>query len=48
MKAIYLAILTKIERSGYDVFSGVVRIPRPRRPLIALRTWMKILVGSRT
>jgi 15-cis-phytoene synthase len=47
MGAIYFAILTKIERSGYDVFSGVVRIPRPKRALIALRTWMKILVGSR-
>ncbi len=48
MGAIYFAILAKIERSGYDVFSGVVRIPRPKRALIALRTWMKALVGSRT
>ena len=47
MGAIYFAILTKIERSDYDVFSGVVRIPRARRALIALRIWMKTLVGSR-
>ena len=40
MGAIYFAILEKIERSGYDVFSEVVRIPRPRRALIALRTWI--------
>lgn len=47
MGAIYFAILTKIERSDYDVFSRVVRIPRARRALIALRIWMKTLVGSR-
>jgi len=41
MGAIYLSILQKIERNDYDVFSGVVRIPRPRRALIALRTWLK-------
>ena len=47
MGAIYYAILTKIEDAGYDVFSRVVRIPRPRRALIALRTWMRIMAGSR-
>ncbi|MBA2306434.1 MAG: presqualene diphosphate synthase HpnD [Acidobacteria bacterium] len=41
MGAIYWAILAKIERSGYDVFSERVRIPRPRRALIALRTWLR-------
>ena len=41
MGAIYFTILEKIERSDYDVFSGVIRIPRPRRALIALRTWLK-------
>ena len=40
MGAIYLSILEKIEASDYDVFSRVVRIPRPRRALIALRTWL--------
>ena len=47
MGAIYYAILTKIERTGYDVFSRVVRIPRPRRALIALRTWITIMAGGR-
>jgi phytoene synthase len=40
MGAIYYAILVKIERRDYDVFSEVVRIPRPQRALIALRTWV--------
>ena len=39
MGAVYRAILTKIERSDYDVFSRVVRVPRPRRAVIALVTW---------
>jgi phytoene synthase len=41
MGAIYFAILQKIERQDYDVFSGVIRIPRPRRALIAFRTWVR-------
>lgn len=40
MGAIYFAILQRIERAHYDVFSRVIRIPRPRRALIALRTWL--------
>jgi len=40
MGAIYLSILEKIESNDYDVFSGVIRIPRPRRALIALTTWL--------
>ena len=40
MGAIYFAILQKIERQEYDVFSAVIRIPRPRRAWIALRTWL--------
>ena len=39
MGAIYLAILNRIERRDYDVFSEVVRIPRPRRAVIALTVW---------
>jgi phytoene/squalene synthetase len=42
MGAIYYAILKKIERRDYDVFSEVVRIPRPQRALIALRTWLRV------
>jgi phytoene synthase len=46
MGAIYKAILAEVERSGYDVFSRVVRIPRPRRALIAARTWVRVAVGA--
>jgi phytoene synthase len=42
MAAIYFAILEKIEARGYDVFGEVVRIPRPRRALIAVRTWARV------
>jgi 15-cis-phytoene synthase len=44
MAAIYRAILSRIERSDYDIFSRVVRIPRPRRALIAAATWLRMLV----
>jgi phytoene synthase len=45
MGAIYFAILKRIERRGYDVFSEVVRVPRPRRAAIAAGTWAKTLAG---
>ena len=44
MGAIYRGILTRIERADYDVFTRVIRIPRPRRALIAALTWLRILV----
>jgi phytoene synthase len=47
MGAIYREILTKIERLDYDVFSEVVRIPRPRRALIAAATWARTAVWPR-
>ena len=40
MGAVYRAILDRIEQRDYDVFSSVVRVPRPRRALIAATTWM--------
>ena len=46
MGAIYRAILSKIEARDYDVFSEVVRIPRPRRALIAASTWARIAAGG--
>jgi phytoene synthase len=46
MSAIYRAILDRIEARDYDVFSSVVRIPRPRRALIAAATWMRALVRA--
>jgi len=41
MGRIYFAILEKIERADYDVFSRVIRVPRPRRALIAAATWLR-------
>jgi phytoene synthase len=46
MGAIYRGILTRIERRDYDVFSEVVRIPRPRRALIAARVWARTALFS--
>jgi phytoene synthase len=45
MGAIYFAILERIEARGYDVFSEVVRVPRPRRAAIAAGTWAKSIAG---
>jgi len=39
MGGIYFAILRRIEREGYDVFTRRVRVPRPQRAAIALRIW---------
>jgi 15-cis-phytoene synthase len=45
MGAIYRAILDRIERRDYDVFTTLVRIPRPRRALIAATTWARVALG---
>jgi phytoene synthase len=42
MGAIYRAILHRIERREYDVFSEVVRVPRPTRAAIAAATWARL------
>ncbi|HEY7499755.1 MAG TPA: presqualene diphosphate synthase HpnD [Vicinamibacterales bacterium] len=47
MAAIYRAILDRIERRGFDVFSEVVRIPRPRRAVIAAITWARMTLLPR-
>jgi 15-cis-phytoene synthase len=44
MAAIYRAILRRIERRDYDVFTDVVRIPRPHRAVIAATTWARTLL----
>ena len=46
MGAVYREILRRVERSDYDVFSQVVRVPRPARARIALATWAKTLALS--
>ncbi len=47
MGAIYQDILRRIEANDYDVFTQVVRVPRPARFLIALTTWARTLSGLR-
>jgi len=47
MGNIYRGILDRIERGGYDVFTAVIRVPRPRRALIAATTWARTLVTGR-
>jgi phytoene synthase len=46
MAAIYRGILERIERRGYDVFREPVRVPRPRRAVIAAATWAATMVGT--
>lgn len=46
MGAIYEATLRRVERSGYDVFSGKVGLPRWRRAAIAALVWAKTMVGG--
>ena len=40
MGAIYFGILRRIESARYDVFSGLIRVPRWRRATMALRLWV--------
>jgi len=48
MAAIYREILDRIEQRDYDVFSDVVRIPRPRRAVIAAATWARVMLHPGT
>ncbi len=45
MGAIYRGILERIEAAGYDVFSRKIRVPRPRRAMIAASLWGKSMIG---
>jgi len=45
MGGIYFEILRRIERAGYDVFSRHIRVPRPYRAYIALRTWVRTIAS---
>jgi phytoene synthase len=47
MGAIYRGILDRIEAADYDVFSAVIRVPRPRRALIAAATWARAAITGR-
>ena len=49
MSGIYVAILNRIAQRGYDIFCEVVRVPRPRRALIAIQVWTRVMTrGSIT
>jgi phytoene synthase len=39
MRAIYFDLLHRIEAAQFDVFTGVIRVPRGRQAVLALRTW---------
>jgi phytoene synthase len=42
MRAIYMDLLRRIEAARYDVFSKVIRVPRPAQARIALKTWWRL------
>lgn len=45
MGAIYLDVLRRIEREGFDVFTRIARAPKSVRALIAARTWAATMMG---
>jgi 15-cis-phytoene synthase len=45
MAGIYHAILERIEQSGYEVFGEKIRVPRPRRAVIAATLWARATCG---
>jgi phytoene synthase len=47
MGAIYFDLLRSIERAGFDVFRGRVRVGRARQAIIAGVTWLKVMVSFR-
>jgi phytoene synthase len=47
MGAIYQDMLRRIERSQYDVFTQIIRVPRPARAALALVTVVRTLSGLR-
>ena len=45
MRAIYWDILMRIEAAGCDVFSGVIRAPRPVQARLAFQAWLRARRG---
>ena len=41
MRGVYWSLLERIERKQFDVFSSVVRVPRPAQALIAIGVWWR-------
>jgi phytoene synthase len=46
MRAIYFALLRRIERAGFDVFARRISVPRGERAVVAVATWTRVMVGS--
>lgn len=42
MRMIYFDLLHRIVAADFDVFSTVVRVPRPRQAFLAVRTWWSL------
>jgi phytoene synthase len=42
MRAIYFNLLERIESADYDVFTDVIRVPRPAQARLAVQTWWKL------
>jgi phytoene synthase len=42
MRVIYFDLLRRIEQADFDVFSSVIRVPRPRQASLALGVWWTI------
>lgn len=42
MGAVYREILRRIEAARYDVFRGVIRVPRPAQARLAIKTWWRL------
>lgn len=47
MRAIYFELLTRIETRRCDVFTDLVRVPRPAQARIAITTWWRLRQSSR-
>jgi phytoene synthase len=42
MRAVYTELLARIEAHDYDVFTRVIRVPRPAQAALAARTWWRL------
>ena len=42
MRAIYFELLRRIEAANYDVFSRLIRVPRPAQARLAIATWWRL------
>jgi len=42
MRLIYFDLLRRIQRADFDVFTRLIRVPKPRQAMLALETWWKL------